>query len=70
MAKALNAPDQVAESIVKIDKAMKVLMDSRLKMDTIVTLVALSSKVGKRDVYNVLMAASTLAETYLKPEDV
>lgn len=63
-----KAPEQFAEEISKISDAVNKLLATRLKFDTIVLLVSHASKVGKRDVEAVLLAAANLEKNYLKPK--
>lgn len=57
----------LAQSIQKIADAMDKAINSRLKFEAVVLLVSYSAKVGKRETQDVLLAASNLAKTYLKP---
>ncbi len=60
-------PVEVLESaIIDLAKGMKKLTSSRLKEDTIVTLVSRSSGVARRDVEVILKCLGDLETLYLK----
>ena len=60
------AADILAKSIVEISDAMKVFNNSRLKRNTIVTLIHSHSKVAKRDIELVMNNLTELANIWLK----
>ena len=64
-----NTDAQALEgAILKIGEAMKILANSRLKWDTIVTLVHADTKVSKRDVEKVLKHLWKFDEIHLQRE--
>lgn len=57
---------RLAESIKRIDKAMKELAESGLSRKALVTLLADSTGVAKRDINAVLNGLETLGNDYLE----
>jgi hypothetical protein len=57
----------IEQAIIDISAGMKALNNTRLKHETIVTLLHASSGVAKRDIRMVLAHMSALESTYLKP---
>lgn len=57
---------RLAEAIKRIDKAMKELVESGLSRKAIVTLLADSTGVAKRDINAVLNGLETLGNDYLE----
>ena len=60
----------IAQSIVAIADAMKKINATRLKQETIVTLIHAHSKVAKRDITLVLNNLTALEEIWLKKKPV
>lgn len=58
----------IAQSIVEIADAMKVLSRTRLSREAIITLIHARSKVGKRDIELVLNNLEALERIWLKPK--
>lgn len=56
------------DAILKIGEAMKILANSRLKWDTIVTLIHADTKVSKRDVEKVMKHLWKFDEIHLQHE--
>ena len=68
LAKDLKASsDSVVREIEKLSRAMRALRSSKLKDETIVLLISVHAKLGKRTVERLLDALDTLEEAYLKP---
>lgn len=63
-----TAPEELAHDIAAIGNAARLLMSSRLKWSTIVTLISISSKVPKKATEAVLQAAMRMEVDYLKPK--
>jgi len=60
--------EQIADAIVAIGAAMKAINASRLKRETLVTLIHDSSKVAKGTIRLVLNNLDAIEETFLKPK--
>lgn len=58
----------IEQAILDLAKGMKVLTSTRLKTETIVTLLHESSKVGKPQVRAILQSLSSLEHQFLKPK--
>lgn len=58
------AAEVIAQSIVRIDEAMQSIMASGLKRNALVILLSALSKVGKREVEEVLAAMPNLRRVY------
>jgi hypothetical protein len=56
----------LASSIVSIAKAMKKISESRLKLETVVTLLHDHTKVSKREIRFILNSLDALEEIFLK----
>lgn len=59
--------DNLPDAIAKLAEGMKILSTSRLKTDTIITLLHASTGLSKRDIKILLGSLDRLEETYLKP---
>jgi hypothetical protein len=58
----------LAQAIAEVAEGFRKAMQSRLKYDTIVTLIHAKSKVGRRDIELVLNNLARLEELWLKPK--
>lgn len=62
------APEVLAEAIVEIAAAMKKVLSSRLKRDTLILLVHWASRVPQRDVRLVLDSLEQLEQKFCNPK--
>lgn len=71
MPKELTADDakRLAEAVRRIDKGMKDIAASGLNRAALITLLADSTKVGKRDINDVLNGLEQLGDHYLDRAD-
>lgn len=65
---AVTAED-LAKEIEKLSRVFKALDDSRLQRRTVVLLLRDMTKVGKRNIEEILDALPKLADRYLKAEE-
>lgn len=59
--------EALAQAISELSAGVRRLLAGRLKRDTIILLLHDASKVGKRDIAQVLLELERLEQTYLKP---
>lgn len=63
----IKAMRAIADSIVHVSECMKELKNTRLKEETIITLISDGSGIGKKTVKKVLDSMNELERIYLKP---
>lgn len=69
VADVADTADGLADEITKLSVIFTALENSRLKRRTLVLLIHDMTKVGKRDIHDILDAIPNLADRYLKTED-
>jgi ribosomal protein S10 len=58
--------DALSDNIASISKQMKVIMNSNVKLPTIVKLISLDTRLSQRDIYKTIHALANFEKEHLK----